>query len=67
MEALAITRDAEGALVWIASDDNFSTLQETLLLKFRLLPNKAAPKKGTGRGEKQKAGASPGFSTFESD
>ena len=59
MEALAITRDAEGAMVWIASDDNFSTLQESLLLKFRLLKGKEA--------QKEKAGASPGFSTFESD
>ena len=59
MEALAITRDAEGAIVWIASDDNFSTLQESLLLKFRLLKGKEA--------QKEKAGASPGFSTFESD
>ena len=63
MEALAITRDAEGAIVWIASDDNFSTLQESLLLKFRLLKGKEAQKES----QKEKAGASPGFSTFESD
>lgn len=63
MEALAITRDAEGAMVWIASDDNFSTLQESLLLKFRLLKGKEAQKES----QKEKAGASPGFSTFESD
>ncbi len=35
-EALAITQDARGPVIWIASDDNFSFLQRTLLLKFRL-------------------------------
>jgi hypothetical protein len=35
-EAIAINRDAGGIAVWIASDDNFSVFQRSLLLKFRL-------------------------------
>jgi hypothetical protein len=35
-EAIAINRDAGGIAVWIASDDNFTFLQRSLLLKFRL-------------------------------
>ena len=38
MEAIAVTRDGADTIVWIASDDNFNGFQETLLLKFRLLP-----------------------------
>ena len=67
MEALAISRDAEGPIVWIASDDNFSTLQESLLLKFRLLRGKPTGQGGGGKRQNEKAGASPGFSSFESD
>lgn len=66
MEALAITRDAKGTIVWIASDDNFSALQESLLLKFRLLKGKSRQQPDAGR-PNEKAGASPGFSSFESD
>jgi hypothetical protein len=36
MEALAVTREGGRTIVWIASDDNFSPLQRTLLLKFEL-------------------------------
>lgn len=36
MEALAVTREGGRTIVWIASDDNFSPLQRTLLLKFAL-------------------------------
>ncbi len=36
MEALAVTREGERTIVWIASDDNFSPLQRTLLMKFAL-------------------------------
>lgn len=36
MEAIAVTREAGSTILWIASDDNFSALQRTLLLKFRL-------------------------------
>jgi len=67
MEALAVTRDDDGTIVWIASDDNFSVLQESLLFKFRLLKGKDLQKKPAAKRQNEKAGASPGFSTFESD
>lgn len=67
MEALAITLDGEDTIVWIASDDNFSALQESLLFKFRLLKGKNLQNKSDPEREHEKAGASPGFSTFESD
>lgn len=37
MEALSITREGRRTILWIASDDNFSPLQRTLLLKFALV------------------------------
>lgn len=37
MEALAVTREGGRTIVWIASDDNFTPLQRTLLLKFAWL------------------------------
>jgi len=67
MEALAITKDRDGTIVWIASDENFSTLQESLLFKFRLLKGKNTQKKSIPKPPNEKAGASPGFSTLESD
>jgi hypothetical protein len=36
MEALSVTRENGRTIVWIASDDNFSPIQRTLLLKFAL-------------------------------
>ncbi len=39
MEALSVTREAGRTIVWIASDDNFSGLQRTLLLKFAMAPD----------------------------
>ena len=36
MEALSVTVEQGRTIVWIASDDNFSPLQRTLLLKFEL-------------------------------
>lgn len=36
MEALAVTQERGRTIVWIASDDNFLWLQQTLLLKFAL-------------------------------
>jgi hypothetical protein len=36
MEALAITREGGRTILWIASDDNFLPIQQTLLLKFAL-------------------------------
>lgn len=67
MEALAVTHDADQTIVWIASDDNFSALQESLLFKFRLLKGKVSRKKPNLERKNEKAGANPGFSTFESD
>ncbi len=37
MEALAITREGERTIVWLASDDNYFPLQRTLLMKFALI------------------------------
>lgn len=37
MEALSVTIEDGRTIVWIASDDNFSPLQRTLLLKFELV------------------------------
>jgi hypothetical protein len=34
MEALALTQEGGRTIVWLASDDNFSPLQQTILLKF---------------------------------
>lgn len=40
-EALAVVREGDDMILWIASDDNQSALQQSLLLKFRLnLPAK---------------------------
>jgi hypothetical protein len=36
-EAIAATRDGADTILWIASDDNHSMLQQSLLLKFRLV------------------------------
>lgn len=44
-EALAITREGDATIVWLASDDNLTPGQQTLLMKFRLdLPAQAIPK-----------------------
>ena len=45
MEALAITREGEDIIIWIASDDNFNAVQESILMKFRLLKGKPVRKK----------------------
>ena len=37
MEALSVTREGDRTIVWIASDDNFTPMQRTLLLKFALV------------------------------
>lgn len=36
MEALAVTREGDATILWVASDDNFSSVQRTLLMRFRL-------------------------------
>ncbi len=38
MEGLAVVRDGTRTFVYLVSDDNFSGLQRTLLMKFELLP-----------------------------
>ena len=47
-EALAVTREGADTIVWIASDDNQSMLERSLLLKFRLEPSekRKAPVRG---------------------
>ncbi|MEO9599948.1 esterase-like activity of phytase family protein [Parasphingorhabdus sp.] len=67
MEALAVTKEGDSTIVWIASDDNFNQLQETLLFKFRLLKGKTAQEQPDPQHKNEKAGASPGFSSFETD
>jgi len=37
MEALSVTREGGRTIVWLASDDNFSPMQQTLLLRFELV------------------------------
>ncbi len=38
MEGVAVMREAGQTIVWIVSDDNFSPLERTLLMKFALQP-----------------------------
>ncbi|MDZ7588991.1 MAG: esterase-like activity of phytase family protein [Parasphingorhabdus sp.] len=45
MEGIAVTTEAGEPIVWLTSDDNFSSMQRTLLLKFRL-NDKAGPQPG---------------------
>jgi hypothetical protein len=54
MEGLAISQEDERMIVWMISDDNFTALQRTILMKFSLdLPNK-----------KPEAETAPGFETL---
>ncbi|MBK9003939.1 MAG: esterase-like activity of phytase family protein [Sphingomonadales bacterium] len=54
MEGLATTVDQDRIIVWMISDDNFTALQRTILMKFALdLPNK-----------KPEAETAPGFATL---
>lgn len=54
MEALAVTQQDGRLIVWMLSDNNFSAMQRSLLLKFALtLPNK-----------KPEAEPAPGFQTL---
>jgi hypothetical protein len=67
MEALVVTVEGEDIIIWIASDDNFISLQETILLKFRLLPSEEEQGQRENRKNKpqnEKAGANPGFSSL---
>ena len=54
MEGLAITQEGGRIIVWMISDNNFTALQRTILMKFALnLPNK-----------KPEAETAPGFETL---
>ncbi|MEP3777430.1 MAG: esterase-like activity of phytase family protein [Shimia thalassica] len=69
MEALAVTVEGKDTIIWIASDDNFQAIQESILMKFRLLPGKekrTKPKadKPESKDQNEKAEASPGFSSI---
>lgn len=70
MEALAVSQEGDQTIIWIASDDNFSVLQETLLMKFRLRRGKekrATQNSASGAidADKEKAGSEPGFSSLQ--
>ncbi|WP_332040971.1 esterase-like activity of phytase family protein [Parasphingorhabdus sp.] len=62
MEALAVTREGDDTIIWIASDDNFNVVQQSLLMKFRLLPDEAD--RSASKAPKAKAEACPGFSSI---
>ncbi|QIG81665.1 esterase-like activity of phytase family protein [Stakelama tenebrarum] len=40
-EGIAVSREGKDTILWIVSDDNLMLLQRSLLLKFRLEPNRA--------------------------
>ncbi len=42
-EGLAVREEADGTFLYIVSDDNFSSNQRTLLLKFEVLPEESSP------------------------
>lgn len=68
MEALAVTvediADKKDTIIWIASDDNFQAIQESILLKFRLLKGRKKPKQKKETDKNEKAEENPGFSSF---
>jgi hypothetical protein len=39
MEGIAVNREGDETIVWLVSDDNFSPLERTLLMKFALVPD----------------------------
>lgn len=56
MEAIALTQEAGRTIVWIGSDDNFSPLQRTLLLKFALIDDVGADRHTKPAGARAPAG-----------
>ena len=56
MEGIAVTREGRDTIIWLISDDNFTILQRTLLMKFRL--SERSTKK------KPEAVAAPGFESL---
>lgn len=71
MEALAISQEMHdgkpATMVWIASDDNFQAIQETILLKFRLLKGRKRPSGKKTEPKTEKAEVSPGSSSLKSE
>ncbi len=64
MEALAVTQEGNDIIIWIASDDNFISLQDTILMKFRLLASEDQQDQRKNKTRNEKAGANPGFSSL---
>jgi hypothetical protein len=56
MEGITVSNEKGVTIIWLISDDNFSVLQRTLLMKFRL--SERAPKK------KPEAVVAPGFESL---
>ncbi len=56
MEGIAITKEREGVIIWLISDNNFSIFQRTLLMKFRLAERRSK--------KKPEAVAAPGFESL---
>lgn len=54
MEGIAVELDGDNVIFWIISDDNFTILQRTILMKFRLMPDAKKPA----------AGPAPGFQSL---
>jgi hypothetical protein len=54
MEGLAVARDSQGTHIWLISDNNFSALQRTLLIQFKLAE----------RTKKKPEAAAPGFDSL---
>ncbi|MEM8918234.1 MAG: esterase-like activity of phytase family protein [Pseudomonadota bacterium] len=71
MEALAISQEMHdgkpATIIWIASDDNFQAIQESILLKFRLLKGRKRPSGKKTAPETEKAEEIPGSSSLRSE
>ena len=65
MEAIATTRERGDTIIWIASDDNFMSFEENLLLKFRFIPDIQKRKGGKKAHKTEKAEVTPGFSSIQ--
>jgi hypothetical protein len=61
MEALAVTQEDGETILWLASDDNFNPVQQSILMKFAL---PAAPTGKDGSGQKKTGPVRPGFETL---
>jgi hypothetical protein len=61
-EALAIAREGDATILWIASDDNNAWWQQSLLLKFRLDLPPASARSGANRPDMARPAPTPGGS-----